>query len=243
MFRRAIPLLFLVALLGLGPGLPEYIWNIDECTAAPVPAGPKADDSVSPRAISLLQYRKVQKELKMTAEQRVVVLDGLADIEEQYQEKFGELAQMSTATDEQYEKLDKDREKATELLLTGAAKSLTAGQQMRLRQLDRRLRGPLAFVDPQVEKKLQLTDDQKKKAVEVAGRIKTALERYLDNNDNETEAKRKADLFRFRKARLKELEDALTADQKTAWATLLGDAPTGFVVDDLWLKIEVNADE
>src|SRR5262249_61526841 len=112
----------------------------------------------------------------------------------------------------------------------------------RLQQIDFRIRGPVAFNEPQVEKKLQLTDAKKKKATEVAERIKAEMMRYLERGGDEDDAKRKMELFEFRKARLKEMEDALTADQKTTWTAMLGDAPTGFVVDDLWLKIEEDAD-
>ncbi len=40
----------------------------------------------------------------------------------------------------------------------------------------------------------------------------------------------------------KQREDALTADQKTGWTALLGDAVSGFAVDDLWLRIEEDLD-
>jgi hypothetical protein len=228
MSRRTIPLVF-AALLLSGP-----------LGAAPVPAGgPKPDDSVSPTAVKLLQHRKIQKELKMTAEQRVVIFDGLADLDEEHEKKLDELAKKPDAADADYEKLDKELEKATDKLLASVANDLTAAQRARLRQLDWRLRGPAAFADPQVEKKLQLTDTQKKKAADAAERMKTELNRYV-NAETDDEAKQKAALLEFRKARLKEMEDMLTADQKTSWTTMLGTAPTGFVVDDFWLKIELD---
>jgi len=216
---------------------------MSECDAAPVPPAPKADDSLSPSAVKLLQNRKIQKELKMTAEQRVTIFDGIADIDEAYEKKLDVLSRKPNANEEEYDKLDKERQKATDKLLADTAKNLTAPQRGRLQQFDWRLRGAVAFTDPRVEKKLQLTDAQKKKAAEIAERMKGELSRYLDGlGDENDEAKRKAELFDSRKARLKEMEDALTADQKTAWTTMLGTAPTGFVVDDLWLKIEEDAD-
>jgi hypothetical protein len=230
MSRRAIPLAFATLLLA-GP-----------LAAAPVPPQPKADSSISPSAVLLLQQRKVQKELTMTAEQRVAVFDGLADIDEEHEKKLDALARKPDAPEEEYDKLNKERQKASEKLLADTAGKLTTAQRTRLQQFDWRLRGAAAFTDPRVEKKLQLTGAQKKKAAEVAERMKGALSRYLDGEGDEDDAKRKAELFDFRKARLKEMQDALTADQKTAWATMLGAAPTGFVVDDLWLKIEEDAD-
>ena len=72
MFRRMILL------------VPALVLLIAQSDAAPTPTQPKPDDSVSNTAIKLLKNRKIQKELKMSAEQRVAIFDGLADIEEDY---------------------------------------------------------------------------------------------------------------------------------------------------------------
>ena len=77
-----------------------------------------------------------------------------------------------------------------------------------------------------MEKKLQLTDaaeeesDGRRRADEGA-----SCSGIIEGDGDEDEATRKDALFEFRKARLKEMEDALTADQKTAWTTMLGDCP------------------
>src|SRR4051812_27866563 len=185
---RTIPLL--VALLLLRAQL----------AAAPVPAAPKSDDSVSASATKLLRHRKIQKELKMSAEQRIVILDGLADIEEEYEKKLTELSRTPNPNEECYDKLDKERQKQSDKLLADtAAKTLTAAQRTRLQQLDFWLRGPTAFTDPKVEKKLALTDAQKKQAGEAAERMKGQLERFLNGDTEDEDAKRRADLFKFRK--------------------------------------------
>ena len=179
MSRRAIPLVFAFALCSFFL-FPRH-WVMSDCDAAPVPAGPKPDDSVSPTAVKLLQHRRIQKELKMSAEDRVVIFDGLADIDEEFEEKAEALAKKPDAPEEEYEKLDKERQKATDKLLEGVTGKLTAVQRGRLQQLDWRLRGPAAFADSQVEKKLQLTDAQKKKVAEAAERMKGELNRAIRN--------------------------------------------------------------
>ena len=179
----------------------------------------------------------------MTAEQRIVVLDGLADLEEEHEKKVEQLSRAPNVAEDAYEKLDKERKKGIDRLLTDTvAKSLTSAQRKRLAQLDRRVQGIGAFGDPRVQGVLQLTDAQKKKAAELVERQKGELNRYFDNAGNEDDVKRKADLIAFRKDVLKQMEDALTADQKTGWAVLLGDAVTGLAPDDLWLRIEDEMD-
>ena len=211
--------------------------------AAPVPHAPKADDSVSESASRLLANRKIQKELKLSAEQRLAILDGIADLDEEHEKKINELTRMPNFDNDAFDKLNAARQKQSDKLLAGlAAKSLTAAQRVRLQQLDYRLRGPSAFADPRVEKKLVLTDAQKKLAKDAAERMSAELNRYLDGNGDETQDKRKAELFDFRKARMKDVLGALTADQKVAWELMLGVAPTGFEIDELWLKVEEETD-
>ena len=238
MFRRAIPM---VAVLFGAPLL-----------AAPVPPAPRADDALAPSAVRLLQHRKVQKELKMTAEQRLAILDGLADLGEEHDKKVEAVAQMQNTPDDAFDKLDKEHKKGVDKLLgDAAAKSLGAPQRKRLQQLDWQVRGVAAFADPVVEKTLRLTDAQKKKAAELVGRQKSVADDFLDgggpipgggNGGGDDDAKRKTELFAKRKEFLKQMEDALTADQKAGWTTLLGTAPTGIAIDDLWLKIEEDAE-
>src|SRR5262245_2027927 len=85
--------------------------------AAPVPMGKAPDEPVTPAAAKLLKYRKVQKELKMTAEQRVNLLDGLEDIEEDFEKQITALEKMPNAPDEAFDKLEKERMKSIEKLV------------------------------------------------------------------------------------------------------------------------------
>lgn len=231
--RRTLLLLSAFALLSL-PFFPAY--------AAPVPAPKPVDDSVSASAAALLEHRKAQKELKLSAEQRIVILDGLADIEEEHSDRLNELSRRPDANEQDFDKAEKRRQKEVDTLLANtAAKTLTAAQRTRLQQIDYHVRGVYAFTDPRVEEKLKLTDAQKKAAKDASERVVGELEGYFDRGD-EGGVNRKTEVFDFRKARLKELVATLTADQKAAWEALLGTAPTGFDADELWLKIEEEKD-
>jgi hypothetical protein len=211
--------------------------------AAPVPARPKADDAPPATATKLLEHRKVQKELKMTAEQRVELLDALADADEAFEKKFEELAKLPNPPDEAFDKLDREQEHARAKAYAAAANGLTAAQRARLNQLDLRVRGVAALADPAVERALQLTDAQKKKAKDAIEQLKAQVEKYLDGDgDDETDEQRRDKLFAFRAERLKDAEAALTKEQQAAWARMLGDKPAALDLNDLWLRAEEDAE-
>lgn len=207
--------------------------------AAPVPAGPKQPDDPIPLATArFLKYRKVQKELKMTAEQRIELLDALEDIQEDYEKRLLALDKMPNTPDEAYEKLDQDRAKAVEKLLTGAAdKQLTVAQRGRLRQLGWQVLGPEAFADPGLQKQLQFTDAQKEAVEDLVGRVDAQVRRYLDALGGDGEDKVRAEVVEFRKAEVKKFAGAMTANQRDAWKVLAGEPAKGFDADELWLKV------
>jgi len=206
--------------------------------AAPVPMGPKQPDDPVPSATAkFLKYRKVQKELKMTAEQRINLVDALEDIQEDFDKKRAALDKMPNAPDDAFDKLDRDEAKAVVKLMTATAdKDLTAAQRARLRQIGWQLRGPAAFADEGLQKQLQFTDAQKKAAAELAGRTAEQTDRYLDARGDDNEAKVKAEVVEFRKTGAKKFVDALTANQREAWKQLVGEPVKGFDVDELWFK-------
>lgn len=206
--------------------------------AAPVPATTGGDDTVPPAAAKLLRFRKVQKELMMTAEQRIALVDALEDIDENYEKEITRILKLPNAPDEALDKADQNRRKAIEKLMTEtAAKSLSAGQRTRLRQIDWQLRGPAAFTEARVEKALQLTDDQKKAAAALAERQQQMAEQYLDQIGSDTEEKLKADLFAFRKEATMKFVTSLKPDQRDAWKAMLGEPVKGFDVHELWLQV------
>jgi hypothetical protein len=206
--------------------------------AAPVPKAPKADDPLPSSALRLLWERQVQKELKMSAEQRIVFLDGLADLQEAYVKKLDDLENMPNPPDDAFGKFEREHRDGVMKLLSDVVKDMTDAQRSRLRQLDWRLRGAAAFTDPRVEKSLQLTDAQKRTASEQAERLTKELSRYFSGQIDGDVTKARGDLLALRKETLKQMDAALTAEQKTAWTAMLGDEPTGFKADELWLRLE-----
>jgi hypothetical protein len=211
--------------------------------AAPVPVGPKADDTVAYGTAKLLKYRKVQKELKMTAEQRINLLDGLEDIEEDYEKQLLALDKLPNAPDEAFQKVEKDRLKALEKLLTTTGeKALTPAQRTRLRQVGWQVTGPAAFADPQVQKALQLDDDAKKAATVLADRAKWEAASYINNLGDDGEDKARAEVLAFRKEGVETFTKQLTAAQKETWKAVLGGPVKGFDADELWLRLVEDED-
>ncbi len=212
--------------------------------AAPVPVQPKADAAVPPSAARLLAHRKLQKELKMTAEQRIALVDALEDVDEEYAKKFQDLAKVPNLPDEAFDRLDRAQEAARAKALSDAAKGLTAAQRARLNQLDVRVRGVAAFADPAVEQALELTAAQKKTVKTALEQLKAAVDKFLDGDgdENDTEGQRKAKLFAVRAERQKDIEALLTKDQREKWARLQGEKPAALDVNELWLHAEEEAD-
>jgi hypothetical protein len=231
MFRSAI---LLTALLVAA--------SASDTPAAPVPIGPKADDTVPYTTAKLLKYRKVQKEVKMTAEQRVNVLDGLEDVEEEHEKQLVALDKLPNAPDEAFQKVEKDRLKALEKLLTTSEKTLTPAQRTRLRQVGWQMFGPATFADPHVQKALQLSDDEKKAAAALAEQAKEKAQLYLQSLGNEDEEKVKAEVLGSRKEAVKKFTTLLTAEQRDAWKAMLGDPVKSFDADELWLKFIEDED-
>jgi hypothetical protein len=213
--------------------------------AAPVPVQPKPDAALPASASKLLAHRKLQKELKMTAEQRIALVDALEDLEEVFEKKFQELAKFPNPPEEAFDKLDRQQEAARAKAFADAAKDLTAAQRVRLKQLDVRVRGATAFADPAIEKALQLTDAQKKVVKNSTEQLKAAVDKFLDGDGDEddTEEQRKEKLFAFRAERQKDIEAVLTKEQKEGWARLQGDKPSAALnLNELWLLAEEEAD-
>lgn len=213
--------------------------------AAPVPVQPKADETLPASASKLLQHRRVQKELKMTAEQRIALVDALEDLDEAFAKKFQEIAKVLNPPEEAFDKLDREQEAARAKVLVVTAKGLTSAQHVRLKQLDVRVRAVTAFADPAIEKALQLTDAQKKKVKESSEQLKVAVGKFIDGdgNDDDTEEQRKEKLFAFRAERQKDIEAVLTKEQSAEWARLQGEKPSAALdPNELWLQAEEEAD-
>src|SRR5262245_36940200 len=109
--------------------------------------------------LRLLEVPDVQKDLKLSDEQ----LKKINDLLQKQKQKFKELLK-DVKGKEVFEKM----KELTEAGQKAAMEMLTEPQKTRLKQLEFQTRGARAFVDPQVVKDLELTDEQ-------VGKIRTYM--------------------------------------------------------------------
>ena len=213
--------------------------------AAPVPIPPKAaNDEASPAAAKLLKNRKVQKELKLSAEQRITIVDGFADIDEAIDKKREKLLKQQNATPDVFDKLEKEHQEAiAKLLKTLPGKLLTAPQRSRLNQIHRQIQGPESFTEPALDKLLAFTETQKTTIAKFQKDLEEKIELYLGTLGNDDSDNRKEDLLKFRNESLKSLVAGLTMDQREVWKSLLGEPVKGLDALELWFTLLEEADE
>lgn len=127
--------------------------------AAPLPHAQTADPGkLTVEHVFLASHQKIQKELKLSAEARVAMIDALAEIDDQ-EEEYRRRQQASLVAVRQ----EKDYVAARR---AAVAKSLTPAEFRRLIQIDWQLCGAMAFRDPEVASALALSDKQKKLVAE-----------------------------------------------------------------------------
>lgn len=220
-----------------GTGL-AVLFLASGAAAAPVPEGPGAEDSVSLPAARLLQHRQVQKELKLTAEQRLLIIDGLQDVDEAQDKKIEMILRKPNVPDEEVQAAEREHVQKREKLLTEfAAKQLTTAKRTRLRQIYWHLRGVEAFKDPRVVKALQLTADQKEALDALMDQVTAKVGDFQNAPAGEEEDKVKVELMKLRADVLKKADAALDPEQRAAWKAMRGEPIAGFNADDFWVKM------
>lgn len=123
--------------------------------AADVPASFEA--VIRPYRAGLIREDGVAAELKLTTAQRQDIDAKLTREESAYVAAVGKLPAKGEARDAELAKLNQATiERANAAVLDG----LTEPQVKRLRQIDLQLRGPAAFVDPEVKDRLGLSGEQ-----------------------------------------------------------------------------------
>jgi hypothetical protein len=205
---------------------------------APVPATPRTDEETPSSAAKLLRYRIVQKELKLTAESRIIILDGIGNIEDGFDKKRKILIGMPNVPEARFDQLDEEERTVTEkFFLQAAAKQLNTAQRLWLKQLDRQVRDTAALADAATAKRLALTDKQLKAVEETIKQLDEKAEAYVDKIHEIGSDNRKDDLIKLRQESAKRLLEMLSADQREQWKQLLGKPIKNLDPLELWLMV------
>jgi len=171
---------------------------------------------------SVLSNKDLQTELKITDEQK---------------EKFKPITEKNTEAGKKNRDAfkdagdDDDKKKAAR---EGFTKSnaeirkmvedvLTSEQKVRIAQIDVQVKGMRAFTDEKLSKDLNITEAQTSKIKGVQTEYDTdskAIPRFDRDKDKNAENQKKRE--KLRKAAFADIEDTLTADQKSKWKEMTG---------------------
>jgi Spy/CpxP family protein refolding chaperone len=160
----------------------------------------------------LLANESVQKELKITDEQKTKIKE-FADAQQAKMREFFQGGQP-------------DREKMAEAMREGREKSekfvketLNADQQKRYKQITLQQAGMAAFATEDVQKQLKFTDDQKDKLKSLGEEMRKDMTDLGRGFDQETMQKRRTITKEYNTKAM----ETLTDEQKKAWKEMTGE--------------------
>jgi len=167
---------------------------------------------------SLLGNASVQKELKLNDEQSAKAKEVSENISGEAREKFQGFQDLSP--EERREKMQTVNKETTESTLKAVGEFLNPEQIARLKQISYQARGAMAFSDPEVASKLNITDSQKSEiqtiVQESRGKMPTREE---FNDDREAAMKKSAEV---QKGTLAQITAKLNDEQQKTYKELLG---------------------
>ena len=166
----------------------------------------------------LAENESVQKELNIDKDQADKVKEAVDKVRDSHKDDFAKLQDLGQ--DERRAKSQELNRTVSEETLKALADVLKPEQLNRLKQIELQQAGDRAFTRPDVQKALNLTDDQKEQ-------IKTITEdaakqrRELVQGGNAQGSRDK--LTSLRKETLEKVQAVLTDDQKKTWKDLTGE--------------------
>jgi hypothetical protein len=156
----------------------------------------------------------VQKELEVTDEQKDKLKDAATKVREDHKDDFAKFRDLS---DEEKQKLMKTVGAETEKALS---KVLDAKQMKRLRQIGLQQQGSFALMNPEIQDKLKLTNEQKEKVKTINQEAGEKMRDLFQGGFNE-EARTK--MTQLRKETMDKITGVMTDDQKKTWKEMTGE--------------------
>jgi Spy/CpxP family protein refolding chaperone len=161
----------------------------------------------------LVRNESVQKELNVTDEQKTKLTEALDKVRENHKDDLEKFRDLSM---EERQKLMRTINEEN----TKAVRGILDDKQMkRLKQITWQTQGAQAFQDPEVQKSLKLTDEQKDKIKAINEDSGKQMRELFQGGFNEETRKKMQDL---RKETLDKCSAVLTADQKKSWQEMTG---------------------
>jgi hypothetical protein len=174
---------------------------------------------------ALLANPSVQKELAMTEEQVKKVRDVTQSIQDKHKDERAEIQQLERGSEERREKSQALNKKVADETKEGLKGVLKSSQEKRLNQIVMQQRGVQAFSEAEVQKKLDLKDDQKEKLKTIAedsqNEIREAFQGARGGGpEGFQEAMKK--ITALRKEAMEKATSVLDDKQKKTWEDMTG---------------------
>lgn len=161
----------------------------------------------------LVRNESVQKELNLTEEQKTKLKDALDKVRENHKDDLEKFRDLSM---EERQKLMRTLNEENTKAVSGI---LDNKQMKRLKQITWQTQGAQAFQNPEVQKSLKLTDEQKDKIKSINEDAGKQMRDLFQGGFNEETRKKMQDL---RKETLEKVTAVLTTDQKKSWKEMTG---------------------
>jgi hypothetical protein len=175
----------------------------------------------------LIGNASVQKELKLDEKQ----VDKAKDYAASAREKFAEIREklQGLEGEERRTKQQELTKEMNEAALKAFGDFLKPEQIARLKQVSLQVRGAQAFSDPEVAKKLNLTDSQKSDIQAIVTESGSQMREIFQSLQDDREAGMKK-MAELRKKTLAEAQAKLNDEQQKTWKELIG-SPFEYIPD------------
>jgi len=167
---------------------------------------------------SLLGNESVQKELKLDDKQVDKAKELAEKTGEEMREKFQDLQGLDQ--EERRTKMQAINQEVNASVLKPAGEFLKPEQIARLKQIRHQVQGAMAFNDPEVAKKLNLTDAQKKDIQEIVTASREKMPSRDDFQSDREAAMKK--MQEVNKETLSQVVAKLNDEQQKTWKELIG---------------------
>jgi len=189
--------------------------------ASPAPAQGPGGRFGGSGLLGLATNKSVQGELKLTEEQATKVKDVVQQVRDKHKDEQ-EALQKIEDVQERFQKFGELRKTMSNDFLKDVADVLKPDQVKRLKQIDLQTRRSFAFQDPDVQKELNLTDDQKDKIKTIGEDARKEMREIGQGGQGNQEETRKK-FAALQKDVDEKIQAVLTPEQKKSWKEMTGE--------------------